>query len=184
MSWKQAQNSELSNRAAALAGPQPVDELHQRVGHVARVVQAPVDHERREKELEQQREPGLFGGGRQAGLQGQSPGLPGKHGLPRARRRLPETQPAQAQALQEYERLGMQPGMTCVERNQHHDVQGDQRDEQRVNSDDGVDPEHAELPLALQVVAVEPAQFGDDPVREAYESERRKVVCGEAPAEQ
>ena len=60
--------------------------------------------------------------------------------------------------LQEYERLGVQPGIARVVGNQHHRVQRDQREEQRVNGEHGVDPEHAELPLALQHAAVKTAQ--------------------------
>ena len=63
MSWKQAQNSDVVEQLpAAHAVVDAVEDLHHRVRHVADMVQAPVDHERREEELEQQREAGLFGG--------------------------------------------------------------------------------------------------------------------------
>ncbi len=185
MSWKQAQNSEESNSCRPVTpSSMPSKNCTTEFAMSRDVVEAPVDHQRREEELEQQREPGLFGGGRQPRAQRQAPWLAvpaarvarGDCGL--RRRRQAEAQPAQ-----EHERLGVQPGITRVVRNQHHGVQRDQRQQQRVNREDGVDLEHAELPLAVQHVAVKTAQVGNDPVRKAYESERREVVGGEAPVE-
>ena len=139
--------------------------LHHGVRHVGDVVQAPVDHERREEELEQQREAGLFGGRRQRGLERQAPLLLRKQCVARPRWRAAQAQHARSQSMDEHERLGMKPRITRVVGNQDHRVQHDQREEQRVYGERRVDPEDAELPLALQHAAVKAAQRGDDPVR-------------------
>ena len=165
MHWNSAQN-----RLALLRA---VDELHHGPGHVRDVIQAPVDHQRREEELEQQREAGLPCGRRERHAQRQLPGLPRAARGMRARFRPAQPQCHEPQPLQEHEGLGMQPGVRSVEGDQYQRIQRDQREQQAVHGEHGIDVEHAELPLAVQRVAMKAADVGDHPVSEGDEPESR-----------
>jgi hypothetical protein len=152
---------------------QVVEELHQRAGHRGDVVQAPVDHQRREEELEQHRKSGLLRGWRQVRLQRQAPAITLRLRAPRARHRPLQPQRREIQALQQQPGLGVQPRIAQVVGNQHHDIEPDQDQEHGPHVQDGVDLEHPELPLGLELVAMECAGVRDDPPGDPDERQRR-----------
>jgi len=163
----------VEQRAAVLAFAHAIHEVHHGAGHVREMVQAPVDHQRREEELEQQRQRGQARGRRGRDAQWQLPGLACAPRGVRARLRAAQPRHGEPQALQEHECLGVQPWVPGVVRHQHDDVQRDERQHQRVHRQHRIDVEHAELPLRLQCAAMEAAGVGDHPVGEGDETQRR-----------